>query len=80
MSQFTTLPSTQLLKLQNSEIFQNPAFLLSVPLSPTGFLSIAATIRFHFLTFFVYKAWCGLTLAKPSNFISYHIPPQAVLS
>ena len=32
MSQFMTLPSTQLLKLQNSEIFQNPAFLLSVPL------------------------------------------------
>lgn len=41
MSQFTTLPSTQLLKLQNPEIFQNPAFLPSVPLSPTGFLSIS---------------------------------------
>lgn len=72
MPQFMTLPSTPLFKLQNSEIFQNPAFLLSVALSPTGFLSIAPTIRFYFLTL-VYKAWYGLTLANPSNFISYDI-------
>lgn len=36
------------------------------------------TIPFH--DFFVYKAWCGLTLDKPSNFISYHIPPQTAVS
>lgn len=44
--QCMTPPSIQLLKSQASEIFQNPAFLLSVTLSPTGSLPTAPGIPF----------------------------------
>ena len=70
--QFMTLTSTQLLKLQNSEIFQNPAFLLFPPTLTSQFsllllllLLLFAFFAFLSITHFLSLFCMSLSLPTP---------------